>query len=54
MLSLVEIVIQGMFIRKISKIIETLCGTIFSVQTVSNLCKELDIEIEEKMLFVYF
>lgn len=47
MLSLMKMVIQGVSTRKVSKITETLCGTMFSAQTVSNLCKELDTEINE-------
>ena len=37
-----EMVIQGVSTRKISKITETLCGTSFSKSTVSALCKDLD------------
>ncbi len=40
--SLMEMVIQGVSTRKISKITETLCGTSFSKSTVSALCKDLD------------
>lgn len=47
MLSLMEMVIQEVSTRKVSKITETLCGTMVSAQTVSNLCKELDTEINE-------
>ncbi|WP_276874918.1 IS256 family transposase [Levyella massiliensis] len=42
MLSLMEMVIQGVSTRKVSAITEKLCGTQFSAQTVSQLCKELD------------
>jgi putative transposase len=42
LLSLMEMVIQGVSTRKISKITETLCGTSFSKSTVSELCKNLD------------
>lgn len=41
MLSLMEMVIQGVFTRKVSAITEKLCGSNFS-QPVSNLCKELN------------
>ena len=47
MLSLMEMVIQGVSTRKVSKITETLWKTMFSAQTVSNLCKELNTEINE-------
>lgn len=42
-----EMVIQRVSTRKVSKITETLCGTMFSAQTVSNPCKKLDTEINE-------
>jgi putative transposase len=41
-LSLMEMVIQGVSTRKVSEITETLCGTNFSKSTVSGLCQELD------------
>ena len=42
MLSMMEMVVQGVSTRKVSEITEILCGTIFSKSTVSSLCKELD------------
>jgi putative transposase len=42
LLSLMEMVIQGVSTRKISEITETLCGTSFSKSAVSALCQELD------------
>ena len=42
LLSLMEMVIQGVSTRKISDITETLCGASFSKSTVSVLCQELD------------
>ncbi|WP_435029653.1 transposase [Levyella massiliensis] len=45
MLSLMEMVIQGVSTRKVFAITEKLCGTQFSAQTVSMLCKQLDEEI---------
>ena len=46
LLSLMEMVIQGVSTRKISEITETLCGTSFSKSTVSALCQELDPIVE--------
>jgi putative transposase len=45
-LSLMEMVIQGVSTRKVSKITEELCGTEFSKSTVSELCKALDPDIQ--------
>lgn len=45
-LSLMEMVIQGVSTRKVSAITQKLCGTKFSAQTVSTLCKQLDEEVE--------
>ena len=42
LLSLMEMVIQGVSTRKVSQITETLCGTSFSKSTVSALCQRLD------------
>jgi len=42
LLSLMEMVIQGVSTRKIAQITENLCGTTFSKSTVSVLCKQLD------------
>ena len=46
LLSLMEMVIQGVSTRKISEITETLCGTSFSKSSVSALCQELDPIVE--------
>ena len=46
-LSLMEMVLQGVSTRKVSNITETLCGTSFSKSTVSKLCEELDKEVEQ-------
>ena len=45
-LSLMEMVIQGVSTRKVEKITETLCGTSFSKSTVSALCAKLDPIVE--------
>lgn len=42
LLSLMEMVIQGVSTRKVSQITETLCGSSFSKSTVSALCQGLD------------
>lgn len=41
-LSLMEMVVNGVSTRKVSRITEELCGTEFSKSTVSELCKQLD------------
>ncbi len=46
MLSLMEMVIQGVSTRKVSAITEELCGAEFSKSTVSDLCRRLDPLIE--------
>ena len=43
--TMVQMVIAGVSTRKVSKVVETLCGTNFSKSTVSALCKKLDEEI---------
>ncbi len=43
--TMVEMVVAGVSTRKVSKVVETLCGTSFSKSTVSELCKMLDKEI---------
>lgn len=45
-LSMMEMVVQGVSTRKVGEITETLCGTSFSKSTVSALCKELDPIVE--------
>ncbi len=44
--TMVQMVIAGVSTRKVSKVVETLCGTSFSKSTVSELCKSLDKEIQ--------
>lgn len=41
-LTLMEMVVNGVSTRKVSSITEELCGTEFSKSTVSDLCKQLD------------
>ncbi len=43
--TMVQMVIAGVSTRKVSKVVEILCGTSFSKSTVSELCKKLDAEI---------
>lgn len=45
-LSLMEMVINGVSTRKVSNVTEELCGTKFSKSTVSDLCKKLDPVVE--------
>ena len=45
--TMVQMVIAGVSTRKVSKVVETLCGTSFSKSTVSELCKKLDAEIND-------
>jgi Transposase and inactivated derivatives len=44
--TMVQMVISGVSTRKVSKVVETLCGTSYSKSTVSELCKKLDDEVE--------
>ena len=44
--AMVQMVINGVSTRKVSKVVEELCGTSFSKSAVSELCKSLDTEIE--------
>ena len=44
--SMTEMVVNGVSTRKISKVVEKLCGTNFSKSTVSELCKDLDIAVK--------
>ena len=46
-LSLIEMVINGVSTRKVKAITEELCGTSISKSTVSSLCKKLDPEISK-------
>lgn len=43
--TMVQMVIAGVSTRKVTRVVETLCGTSFSKSTVSTLCKKLDEEI---------
>lgn len=42
-----EMVVNGVSTRKVSKVIETLCGTSVSKSSVSEVCKDLDQVVEE-------
>ena len=42
-----EMVINGVATRKVSRIMETLCGTSYSKSTVSEVCKDLDEKVKE-------
>jgi transposase-like protein len=44
--AMVKMVINGVSTRKVSNVVEELCGKSFSKSTVSHLCKKLDAEIE--------
>ena len=43
--SMAEMVVNGVSTRKVSQIMETLCGTSYSKSAVSDLCRELDNEV---------
>lgn len=45
--SMAEMVVNGVATRKVSKIMETLCGTTFSKSSVSEVCKDLDEKVRE-------
>lgn len=45
--TMIQMVIDGVSTRKVEKVVETLCGTSFSKSTVSELCKQLDSEIND-------
>ena len=45
--SMAEMVVNGVSTRKVSKVMETLCGTSFSKSTVSEVCKDLDKAVAE-------
>ena len=45
--TMTEMVVNGVSTRKVSKVVETLCGTSFSKSTVSDLCKDLDQEVDK-------
>lgn len=42
-----EMVVNGVSTRKVSKVMETLCGASFSKSTVSEVCKDLDMAVAE-------
>lgn len=42
-----EMVVNGVSTRKVSQVMETLCGTSYSKSTVSELCKDLDKPVKE-------
>ena len=44
--SMAEMVVNGVSTRKVTKVMETLCGTSFSKSSVSEVCKDLDKEVE--------
>ncbi len=43
--TMAEMVVNGVSTRKVSTVMETLCGTSFSKSTVSEVCKELDASV---------
>ena len=45
--TMAEMVVNGVSTRKVSKVMETLCGTSFSKSTVSEACKTLDKQVRE-------
>lgn len=45
--TMTEMVINGVSTRKVSKVVETLCGTSYSKSMVSEVCKELDYSVNE-------
>ena len=46
-ITMAEMVVNGVSTRKVSKVMETLCGKRFSTSTVSEACKELDEIVKE-------
>ena len=44
--AMAEMVVNGVSTRKVSKVMETLCGTSYSKSAVSEVCRELDKEVE--------
>ena len=44
--AMAEMVVNGVSTRKVSTVMETLCGTSFSRSAVSEVCKELDKEVD--------
>ncbi len=45
--SMAEMVVSGVSTRKVSRVMETLCGTSYSKSTVSDVCKDLDKSVSE-------
>ena len=45
--SMAEMVVNGVSTRKVTQVVETLCGKSYSKSTVSDLCKDLDKQVEE-------
>ena len=45
--SMAEMVVNGVSTRKVSQVVETLCGTSISKSSVSDLCKDLDVKVDE-------
>ena len=45
--SMAEMVVNGVSTRKVSKVMETLCGTSFSKSSVSEVCQDLDKSVKE-------
>ena len=45
--TMAEMVINGVSTRKVSQVMETLCGKTYSKSTVSSACKELDKKVKE-------
>lgn len=45
--AMMEMVVQGVSIRKISKVTEELCGMSFSKSMVSEICKEMDVALTD-------
>ena len=46
-ITMAEMVVNGVSTRKVSQVMETLCGKSFSKSTVSEACKELDEKVRE-------
>lgn len=45
--TMMEMVVQGVSTRKVQKVTEELCGETFSKSTVSEICKELDVVVNQ-------
>lgn len=45
--TMAEMVVEGVSIRKVSSVMELLCGKSYSKSTVSEACKELDKKVKE-------